>query len=162
MGMQKNALKPRNAATLNTSRRSVSSLVASLLVPAFVSTSKVLAESGFSANVFGSITNDSGFVPFSGDGFSLLLPSKWNPSKEQDFPILVLKEQTEKARIDDYGTPEAFLNSVSFLLGQQTFAGQTISEGGFSPNRVSSASVLDQDSSTDSKGRKKYNYSLLS
>merc|ERR1712188_292156 len=117
MGMQKNALKPRNAATLNASRRSVSSLITSLLVPAFVSTTKVLAESGFSANVFGSITNDSGFVPFSGDGFSLLLPSKWNPSKEQDFPNLVLryednadavstvkvlKEQTEKARIDDY------------------------------------------------------------
>jgi photosystem II oxygen-evolving enhancer protein 2 len=24
-------------------------------------------------------------VPYAGEGFALLLPSKWNPSKEEDF-----------------------------------------------------------------------------
>merc|ERR1712078_911574 len=46
---------------------------------------------GDSANVFGKITNKSGFVAFAGDGFSLLLPSKWNPSKEKDFPSVALR-----------------------------------------------------------------------
>lgn len=27
-----------------------------------------------------------GFVPYSGEGFALLLPSKYNPSKEKEFP----------------------------------------------------------------------------
>jgi len=27
----------------------------------------------------------TGFVPYAGEGFALLLPSKWNPSKEEDF-----------------------------------------------------------------------------
>lgn len=27
-----------------------------------------------------------GFVPYSGEGYALLIPSKWNPSKERDFP----------------------------------------------------------------------------
>lgn len=41
---------------------------------------------GDSANVFGKATNTSGFVAYAGEGFSLLLPTKWNPSKERDFP----------------------------------------------------------------------------
>lgn len=32
-----------------------------------------------------------GFVPYAGEGFALLLPSKWNPSKEKDFPGVVLR-----------------------------------------------------------------------
>merc|ERR1711959_552283 len=40
---------------------------------------------GDSANVFGKTTNKSGFLAYAGEGFSLLLPSKWNPSKERDF-----------------------------------------------------------------------------
>ena len=27
-----------------------------------------------------------GFIPYSGEGFALLLPARWNPSKEKDFP----------------------------------------------------------------------------
>ena len=38
---------------------------------------------GEAANVFGKISNASGFVPYAGDGYAVLLPSKWNPSKEQ-------------------------------------------------------------------------------
>jgi hypothetical protein len=50
-----------------------------------------LAAYGDSANVFGRTTNKSGFVSFAADNFSLLLPSKWNPSKERDFPGVVLR-----------------------------------------------------------------------
>lgn len=40
-------------------------------------------------------------------------------------------------------------------------AGNTISEGGFAPNRVSAASLLDIGSSTDKKGKKYYDYEFL-
>merc|ERR1719238_1265686 len=73
---------------------------------------------GDSANVFGKITNKTGFVAYAGEGFSVLLPSKWNPSKEKDFPnvalryednfdavnnLVVIKEKTDKSRIEDFG-----------------------------------------------------------
>ena len=41
---------------------------------------------GDSANVFGKITNKSGFVPYAGNGYAFLLPTKWNPSKEKEYP----------------------------------------------------------------------------
>merc|ERR1711881_278615 len=138
---------------------------------------QALAAYGDSANVFGKITNKTGFVAYGGEGFSLLLPSKWNPSKEKDFPnvalryednfdavnnLIVIKEKTGNSRVEDFGTPEQFLNSFSFLLGQQSYAGQTISEGGFAPDRVSAASVLDIESSTDKKGKTLYRYNILS
>merc|ERR1712137_1348384 len=120
-----------------------------------------------------SASNPTGFDAFAGEDFSLLLPSKWNPSKEKDFPgvvlryednfdavnnLVVIKQKTDKSRIDDFGTPEQFLNSFSFLLGQQSYAGKTISEGGFAPDRVSAASVLDLESTTDKKGKTFYRY----
>jgi hypothetical protein len=40
-------------------------------------------------------------------------------------------------------------------------AGQTQSEGGFAPNRVSAASLLDVFESTDKKGKKYYKYEFL-
>merc|ERR1711904_217833 len=138
--------------------------------------SPATAAYGDSANVFGRITNKSGFVSYAGEGFSLLLPSKWTPSKEKDFPnvalryednfdavnnLVVIKEKTDKNKIDDFGTPEQFLNSFSFLLGQQSYAGNTISEGGFAPDRVSAASVLDLESTTDKKGKTIYRYNIL-
>merc|ERR1712070_1187032 len=137
----------------------------------------VCATYGDSAKVFGKITNKSGFVAFAGEGFSVLLPSKWNPSKEKDFPnvalryednfdavnnLVVIKEKTDKSRVEDFGGPEQFLNSFSFLLGQQMYGGQTMSEGGFAPDRVSAASVLDLESITDKKGRTVYRYNILS
>lgn len=33
----------------------------------------------------------AGFIPYAGEGFAVLIPSKWNPSKEQDFPGVVLR-----------------------------------------------------------------------
>merc|ERR1712124_124016 len=76
--------------------------------------------------------------------------------------LVVIKERTSKGRLEDYGSPEQFLNSFSFLLGQQMYSGETISEGGFAPDRVSAASVLDVKEGTDKKGRKVYTYEILS
>jgi hypothetical protein len=36
-------------------------------------------------------TNVTGFVAYNGDGFAILLPSKWNPSKEQEYPGTALR-----------------------------------------------------------------------
>jgi hypothetical protein len=132
---------------------------------------------GDSANVFGKVTNKSGFVPYAGEGFALLLPSKYNPSKEKEFDNIVLRYEDNgdavnnlmviaapadgKSKIDDFGAPDKFLESVSYLFGKQAFAGETVSEGGFAPNRVSAASLLDVSESTDKKGRKYYEYDLL-
>ena len=49
---------------------------------------------GEAANVFGSITNTSGFLPYEGDGFTITVPSKWNPSKEREYDGTVLKVST--------------------------------------------------------------------
>jgi len=129
------------------------------------------------ARVFGGITNPSGFVAYEGEGFSLLLPSKWNPSKERTFDgevlryddnfdvvnnLCVIKAKTDKGSVDGYGSTEEFLKNFQYLLGQQSYAGKTISEGGFAPDRVSAASVLDVQKSTDKKGRAVYKYNILS
>eukprot|EP01024_Parvocaulis_polyphysoides_P012453 TRINITY_DN144_c0_g1_i1.p2 TRINITY_DN144_c0_g1~~TRINITY_DN144_c0_g1_i1.p2 ORF type:complete len:251 (-),score=67.33 TRINITY_DN144_c0_g1_i1:187-939(-) len=130
---------------------------------------------GDSANVFGKITNKSGFVPYTGEGFAVLLPAKWNPSKEKDFKgvqlryednfdavnnLTVIKSAAGKKSIKDYGTPEDFLKEISYLLGTQSYAGQTRSEGGFKENRVSAASLLSVDS-VNKGGKDYYSYELL-
>lgn len=38
------------------------------------------------ADLTGSCSIPAGFVPYAGDGYALLLPGKWNPSKEREFP----------------------------------------------------------------------------
>jgi hypothetical protein len=43
----------------------------------------------------------------------------------------------------------------------RTTAGETRSEGGFAPNRVTAASLLDVSEATDKKGKKYYKYELL-
>jgi hypothetical protein len=120
----------------------------------------------------------SGFVPFVGEGYALLLPSKWNPSKERDLPgailryednfdavnyLVVLQQKSDKKAINEFGTPEKFLQDNSYLFGESSaFQGTTRSEGGFAPNKVSAASVLDVQESTDKSGRKYYKYEVLS
>merc|ERR1711990_1416922 len=152
-------------------------LLSVALMSTLLKTQSVKATYGDSANVFGKITNKSGFVAFAGDGFALLLPAKWNPSKEKEFSnvalryednfdavnnLVLIKERTAKSRIEDYGSPEQFLNSITYLIGQQSYSGKTISEGGFAPDRVSAASVLDVDSTIDKKGKTYYRYNILS
>ena len=42
-----------------------------------------MAAFGDSANVFGKVTNKTGTIPYAGEGFALVVPSKWNPSKKE-------------------------------------------------------------------------------
>ena len=61
----------------------------------------------------------------------------------------------------DYGSPDAYLSSVSYLLGEQSYAGETVSEGGFEKNRVSKANVISTGQRTDKKGKTYYTYEIL-
>ncbi|KAB5557413.1 hypothetical protein DKX38_008322 [Salix brachista] len=135
-------------------------LALTVLVGAAAVGSKVApadAAYGESANIFGKPKTDTDFLPYNGDGFKLSIPSKWNPSKEREFPGQVLRFEdnfdatsnvsvmvipTDKKSITDYGTPEDFLSKVDFLLGKQSsFA--TASEGGFDTNTVATANILE-------------------
>ncbi|XP_020593212.1 oxygen-evolving enhancer protein 2, chloroplastic-like [Phalaenopsis equestris] len=124
---------------------------------------------GEAANVFGKPKTNTDFLPYNGDGFKLLIPSKWNPSKEVEFPGQVLRYEdnfdsnsyvsviitpTDKKSITDYGPPEQFLSQVDFLLGKQTYAGTTQAEGGFDDNLVATANIL--ESSAPVIGGKQY------
>lgn len=40
--------------------------------------------------------------------------------------LAVLVESSDKSSIEEYGNEEAFLNKVSYLLGQQSFEGEAI------------------------------------
>ena len=160
---------------MQTSRRATLGLAAGAALVSQAKPSQ--AAYGDAANVFGKATNTSGFVPYAGEGYALLLPSKWNPSQEKDFPgvdlryedngdavnsLVVIMNKTDKKDIADFGTPESFLKEVAYLLGQQSYAGQTKSEGGFAENRVSAASLLGVETATDKKGKTYYKYNILS
>lgn len=124
---------------------------------------------GESANIFGKPKTNTEFTPYSGDGFKLEIPSKWNPSKEREFPGQVLRYEdnfdatsnvsviitpTDKKSITDYGPPESFLAGVDFLLGKQSYFGKTDSEGGFDSGAVAAANIL--ETSTPVIGGKQY------
>jgi hypothetical protein len=47
------------------------------------------------------------------------------------------------------------------LRARCTFAGETLSEGGFKPNKVSSASLLESSEEKDRSGRPYYKFQLL-
>jgi len=74
--------------------------------------------------------------------------------------ISVAITKAEKSRMEDYGAPEAFLEKIGYLLGVQAYAGETQSEGGFAPGRVSTAAVLDVFTKSD-KGKTYYMYEIL-
>jgi|Transcript_1856 hypothetical protein len=131
---------------------------------------------GDSANVFGSTTNSSGFIPYSGDGYAFLLPAKYNPSRERPFPnqdvyfednfdavsniSVLIETKCGKSKIEDFGSPESYLEKIGYLLGQQSFNGQTRSEGGFAANKVSAAAVLDVFTKSN-KGKTYYYFEVL-
>jgi len=161
-------------ASADVSRREILSGVVSSA--ALLAAAPAFAAYGDSANVFGRKTNTTGAIPFAGEGFSLDIPSRWNPSSEQEFPgtvfryadngdavnnMAVIAEATSKGSVKDYGSPQDFLKAYGFLLGKQSYAGETQSEGGFAPNRVSAASILDVKEDTDKKGRPVYSYEIL-
>jgi photosystem II oxygen-evolving enhancer protein 2 len=103
----------------------------------------VLLRFVIAANIFGKAKVDPGFVTKSYEGFKLDVPSKWVPSREREFPGTILKYEdnfdsvtnfvvsvvpSSKGSIKDYGSPEKFLEEVSYLLGKQSYSGQTQSE----------------------------------
>ncbi|VAH46141.1 unnamed protein product [Triticum turgidum subsp. durum] len=132
---QKNDEAAPDAAVV-TSRRAALSLLAGAAAVA-VKVSPAAAAYGEAANVFGKAKKNTDFVAYSGEGFKLMIPAKWNPSKEREFPGQVLRYEdnfdatsnlsviinpTTKKTITDYGSPEEFLSQVGFLLGQQYYS----------------------------------------
>ena len=74
----------------------------------------------------------------------------------------VIARKSTASSIDGYGAPDKFLNEVVRpLLGEQVFAGETRSEGGFGANKVAAASLLDVQEAKDSKGKTYYKYNIL-
>ncbi|CAN4110100.1 unnamed protein product [Withania somnifera] len=136
------AQKQDDANNNNISRR----LALTVLIGAAAIGSKVSpadAAYGEAANVFGKPKENTDFMPYNGDGFKLQVPSKWNPSKEVEYPGQVLRYEdnfdstsnlivtvtpTDKKSITDYGSPEDFLSKVDYLLGKQAYFGKTDSE----------------------------------
>lgn len=126
---------------------------------------------GEAANVFGKPKENTDFLTYNGNGFKVLIPAKWNPSKEVEYPGQVLRYEdnfdsnsnlgvmvtpTDKKSITDFGSPEEFLSKVDYLLGKQAYSGKTESEGGFDPNIVAAANIL--ETSTPVVGGKQYYY----
>jgi len=159
--------------SLNTSRRAALGLAAG--AAALTQVPKSEAAYGDSANVFGKTTNDTGYIPYVGDGYSLLLPSKWNPSKERPFPgvdvryednfdlvnslIVLVADAGGKNSIKDFGSQEDFLKKISYLFGTQSFVGES-QDGGFAKGQVQLASLLAQKS-VEKGGKQYYTYEVL-
>uniref|UniRef100_A0A453BNE5 23 kDa subunit of oxygen evolving system of photosystem II n=1 Tax=Aegilops tauschii subsp. strangulata TaxID=200361 RepID=A0A453BNE5_AEGTS len=156
-------------AAVVTSRRAALSLLAGAAAVA------VKVSPAAAANVFGKAKKNTDFVAYSGEGFKLMIPAKWNPSKEREFPGQVLRYEdnfdatsnlsviinpTTKKTITDYGSPEEFLSQVGFLLGQQSYGGKTDSEGGFESDAVATANVL-ESSAPVVDGKQYYSITVL-
>ncbi|KAI4381216.1 hypothetical protein MLD38_007311 [Melastoma candidum] len=124
---------------------------------------------GEAANVFGKPKTNTDFLPFNGCGFTLLIPSKWNLSKEVEFPGQVLRYEdnfystsnvsvvvvpTDKKPITDFGSPEQFFSQVDYLLGKQAYFGKTnaeVSTESFFIDAVATANILEATSSVISE-----------
>ncbi|KAL3686684.1 hypothetical protein R1sor_012993 [Riccia sorocarpa] len=157
-----------------TSRRSALALLAGIAA-AGLKASPAQAAYGESANVFGAQKQQSGFTPYVGEGFQVDVPSKWNPSKEVEFPGQVVRYEDNFDQlsnlsvsiveapvksITDYGSPEKFLSQVSYLLGKQSYSGSTASEGGFDKDVVASASIFTAEEK-QVNGKTYYNLEVL-
>jgi photosystem II oxygen-evolving enhancer protein 2 len=132
---------------------------------------------GEAANVFGKRTENTGYYLVQKPDFSIQVASKWNKSKEQDFGGVALRYEDNfdlsshvvvlklpaggKRSITDYGSPENFIKEVGYILGEQTFSGETLSEGGFAKNDVATANILTSDESKDDSGTTYYKLDVL-
>ncbi|XP_024389801.2 oxygen-evolving enhancer protein 2, chloroplastic-like [Physcomitrium patens] len=127
------------------------------------------------ANVFGAPKKTTGFTSFTDNGFSMDVRSKWNPSKEKEFPEIVIRYKdnfdatnnlfvsispTTKSTISDYRAPEKFFDQVSYLFEKQAYDGKIPSEGGFMDNAVATAAMLEANSE-DVNGRPNYKLSVF-
>eukprot|EP00475_Leptophrys_vorax_P002969 TRINITY_DN116_c0_g1_i2.p1 TRINITY_DN116_c0_g1~~TRINITY_DN116_c0_g1_i2.p1 ORF type:complete len:258 (+),score=56.87 TRINITY_DN116_c0_g1_i2:121-894(+) len=158
------------------SRRSAVTLLAGAAAALTLKAAPAEAAYGEAANVFGKAKTNTDYIPYTGDGFSIDLPSKWNPSKEYgEYPNIVLRyednfdalaylvviaEPTGKGSITDFGSPEGFLEQYKYLLGVQAFAGETASEGGFEKNATVTASIL-ESSAVKVNGKDYYKLNVL-
>lgn len=155
-----------NQAESPVTRRSLGALLGGALLLA--NSKPSFAAYGDAAKVFGSKpTNSTGFIPYEGTGFSLLLPSRWVPTEERDsrevqlryedtYPannLTVLASKTSKKSVADFGSPDQFLKENAFLFGDNVWQGNTRSEGGFKPNQVAAASVLEAEQVTGKDGK---------
>ncbi|KAJ3670029.1 hypothetical protein LUZ60_010353 [Juncus effusus] len=151
------------------SRRSALTALVGVAAISAIKVSPADAAYGEAANVFGKPKTNTEFFPYNGEGFKLLIPSKWNKSKEVEFPgqvlkyednfdvtsnVVVLVQPTSKKTITEYGSPEELLAQVDYLLGKQAYFGSTDSEGGFETGAVATANIL--ESSTSEVGGKTY------
>lgn len=134
-----------------------------------------MAAYGEGANIFGGKPPPSEFIPFAGEGFALLLPDKFNPSRETEFPgtklryednfdavsyLTVTANPTSKSSIKDYGSPEKWLAQNSFYLGKTSQVFASKSEGGFAANTVAAASLLEVGE-VEKKGKTYYELNVL-
>uniref|UniRef100_A0A7S4MHW1 PsbP C-terminal domain-containing protein n=1 Tax=Vannella robusta TaxID=1487602 RepID=A0A7S4MHW1_9EUKA len=158
--------------TLATRRAAMSAFAAAIMA---VSAKPSFAAYGEGANIFGARPTASEYIPYAGEGFALLMPDKFNPSKEQDFKGTVLRYEdnfdavsnlivtcnpTSKTTIKEYGSPEKFLAANSFLLGKTSQEFASRSEGGFAANRVAAASLLAVNEN-EKKGKTYYELEVL-
>nr|O49080.1 RecName: Full=Oxygen-evolving enhancer protein 2, chloroplastic; Short=OEE2; AltName: Full=23 kDa subunit of oxygen evolving system of photosystem II; AltName: Full=23 kDa thylakoid membrane protein; AltName: Full=OEC 23 kDa subunit; Flags: Precursor [Fritillaria agrestis]AAC04809.1 photosystem II oxygen evolving complex protein 2 precursor [Fritillaria agrestis] len=170
---QKSSDTDENSSTAVSRRLALTILIGSAAVGTKIAPAN--AAYGEAANVFGKAKTNTDFLPYTGDGFNLLIPAKWNPSKEVEFPGQVLRYEdnfdvtsnvsvtvtpTSKKSITDYGTPEEFLSTVDYLLGKQAYSGKTASEGGFDPDSVATANILEVSTPVVG-GKQYYNISVL-
>ncbi|XP_039114483.1 oxygen-evolving enhancer protein 2, chloroplastic-like [Dioscorea cayenensis subsp. rotundata] len=164
--------EPENNATVSR-RLALTILIGTAAVGSKVSPAD--AAYGESANIFGKPKTNTDFLPYTGSGFQVQVPSKWNPSKEVEFPgqvmryednsdalsyLSVIIQPTDKKAITDYGTPEEFISQFDYLLGKQIFAGKTQAEGGFDKDAVATANILESETA-DIDGKKYYFVSVL-
>lgn len=155
------------------SRRSALGLFAGAALT--VSAKPSLAAYGEGANVFGKATNTTGFYSYAGDGYALLIPSKFGSSAEREFPgadarwesnfrvadnIIVTVNPTSKGKIEEFGSPEDFISQISNMLGVDSWKGESRSEGGFKENSVASAALLATNVS-EKKGKTYYEIEML-
>jgi hypothetical protein len=164
---------------MGTSRReALTQLVGGVAAASLLgNTEPALAAYGESANVFGKKAEVNQAYTVSGEGWSTMMPAKYNPSKETEYEgqvgrwednfdaisnSSVVVKPVNVSSVKDLGPLEDVLNTyVTPFLGVQSFEGSTISEGGFAAGRVSSAAILDI-AEADKDGKTYYYYELLS
>lgn len=150
---------------------------AAALSAGLVSPSAALAAYGDAARVFGSRSVETTFLRYEGDGFTMSLPAKWSqPLREKPYPgtvaafndsgdtsnqIFVVARDApgEAASVSSIPSDE-LLRQLTPLFGEQSFSGETRSEGGFRPNAVAAASLMDV-SSFEKDGKAYVRYDVL-
>eukprot|EP00667_Euglena_gracilis_P014283 EG_transcript_14787 len=153
-------------------RQAMATGVAVVALGSVVQPRPAAATYGDAANVFGRKKESNPFFSAEGEGWGLVMPGKYTPSKEREYPgtvarwednfdtiscaaVVVVPGVARLGSLDD--AHRAFVDP---LLGQQAFEGDTISEGGFAPGRVVASALLGQ-SVVERNGKQYYTYELL-